>query len=166
MNRVNELRKKMGYSQQKLAKILNVHQTAISQWETGRTCPDIEVATKMSKIFNVSLDYLLGNKEKKSPELNIKNILPIKTKKVPLLGDIACGKPIWAEQTHGEFISVSNDVDADFCLRASGDSMIGARIYDGDIVFNRLPLDHQRLHIPPAFLSLYLCAYVTTLYTS
>lgn len=135
MNRVNELRKKMGYSQQKLAKILNVHQTAISQWETGRTCPDIEVATKMSKIFNVSLDYLLGNKEKKSPELNIKNILPIKTKKVPLLGDIACGKPIWAEQTHGEFISVSNDVDADFCLRASGDSMIGARIYDGDIVF-------------------------------
>ena len=135
MNRVNELRKKMGYSQQKLAKILNVHQTAISQWETGRTCPDIEVATKMSKIFNVSLDYLLGNKEKKSPELNIKNILPLKTKKVPLLGDIACGKPIWAEQTHGEFISVSDDIDADFCLRASGDSMIGARIYDGDIVF-------------------------------
>ena len=83
----------------------------------------------------MSVDYLLGNKEKKSPELNIKNILPIKTKKVPLLGDIACGKPIWAEQTYGEFINVSDDVDADFCLRASGDSMIGARIYDGDIVF-------------------------------
>lgn len=60
MNRIQELRKKHGLSQQRLAQSLNVHQTAISQWETGRTTPDIEVATTMSQIFGVSLEYLLG----------------------------------------------------------------------------------------------------------
>ena len=63
MNRINELRKSNGFSQQKLAEILNVHQTAISQWETGRTTPDIELASKMAQIFGVSLEYLLGKDE-------------------------------------------------------------------------------------------------------
>lgn len=60
MNRVKELRKSNGYSQQKLAEILKVHQTAISQWETGRTSPDIDTARDMAELFNVSLEYLLG----------------------------------------------------------------------------------------------------------
>lgn len=135
MNRVKELRKKSGYSQQKLAKILNVHQTAISQWETERTSPDIDIASKMAALFGVSLDYLLGREEQDF--MTVDNIFPMKTKKVPLLGDIACGVPIWAEEQRGEFVSVSDDIDADFCLRAKGDSMTGARIYDGDIVFIR-----------------------------
>lgn len=135
MNRVKELRKKSGYSQQKLAKILNVHQTAISQWETERTSPDIDIASKMAAVFGVSLDYLLGREEQDF--MTVDNIFPMKTKKVPLLGDIACGEPIWAEEQRGEFVSVSDDIDADFCLRAKGDSMTGARIYDGDIVFIR-----------------------------
>lgn len=63
MNRINELRKSNGFSQQKLAEILNVHQTAISQWETSRTTPDIELASKMAQIFGVSLEYLLGKDE-------------------------------------------------------------------------------------------------------
>lgn len=135
MNRVKELRKKSGYSQQKLAKILNVHQTAISQWETERTSPDIDIASKMAAVFGVSLDYLLGREEQDF--MTVDNIFPMKTKKVPLLGDIACGVPIWAEEQRGEFVSVSDDIDTDFCLRAKGDSMTGARIYDGDIVFIR-----------------------------
>ena len=135
MNRVKELRKKSGYSQQKLAKILNVHQTAISQWETERTSPDIDIASKMAAVFGVSLDYLLGREEQDF--MTVDNIFPMKTKKVPLLGDIACGEPIWAEEQRGEFVSVSDDIDADFCLRAKGDSMTGARIYDDDIVFIR-----------------------------
>lgn len=134
-NRIKELRLKNKETQVSLAKFLGVAQNTLSYWEQGKYDVDTQSLQKIADHFNVSVDYLLGNKEKKSPELNIKNILPIKTKKVPLLGDIACGKPIWAEQTYGEFINVSDDVDADFCLRASGDSMIGARIYDGDIVF-------------------------------
>lgn len=132
---LKKLRISNNETQNDLANFLGVSRTTYLKYENGLHEPSFETLTKLADHFNVSVDYLLGNKEKKSPELNIKNILPLKTKKVPLLGDIACGKPIWAEQTHGEFISVSDDIDADFCLRASGDSMIGARIYDGDIVF-------------------------------
>ncbi len=57
---LKELRKKNNISQQKLASLLNVHQTAISQWETDRTSMDLDTAKKVAKIFNVSVDYLLG----------------------------------------------------------------------------------------------------------
>jgi repressor LexA len=64
-----------------------------------------------------------------------RGILPISVKRLPLLGDIACGEPIYASEEHDSFISTDIGLDADFCLRAHGDSMVGARIYDGDIVF-------------------------------
>ena len=63
------------------------------------------------------------------------NIFPIKTKKVPLLGTIAAGIPIYADENFDGYRECTEDVDADFCLKIQGDSMIGARINDGDIVF-------------------------------
>ena len=63
------------------------------------------------------------------------NVFELKTKKVPLLGEIACGQPIYADEVHGEFYTTTNALNADFCLQARGDSMINARIFDGDIVF-------------------------------
>lgn len=65
------------------------------------------------------------------------NIKPIKLKRFPLLGDIACGQPIFADEDKESFVMADTDITADFCLRAKGDSMIEARIYDGDIVFIR-----------------------------
>ena len=50
---------------------------------------------------------------------------------------VAGGTPIYATSEYGSFCTPGNDIDADFCLCASGDSMIGARIFDGDIVFIR-----------------------------
>jgi repressor LexA len=61
----------------------------------------------------------------------------ISTKKLPLLGRIACGAPIYDTSEYGSFCTPGADIEADFCLTASGDSMIGARIFDGDIVFIR-----------------------------
>lgn len=53
----------------------------------------------------------------------------------PLYGDIACGEPIYVDgQLHG-YIETDVKVKADFCIRAKGDSMIGDRICDGDLVF-------------------------------
>ena len=52
-----------------------------------------------------------------------------------MLGDIACGEPIYANEDRESYVLAGTDIDADFCLKAKGDSMIGARIYDGDIVF-------------------------------
>ena len=66
---------------------------------------------------------------------NASNIFPIERKKIPLLGKIACGKPIMSEEIFDGYVQCNGNVHADFCLRAEGDSMIGARIYDGDIVF-------------------------------
>lgn len=63
------------------------------------------------------------------------NLFTIEKKKIPLLGDIACGKPIYADEDRESYVIAGTDINADFCLRARGDSMIGARILDGDIVF-------------------------------
>ncbi len=58
-------------------------------------------------------------------------------KRFPILGQIACGNPIFAEQNYETYVDASADIKADFCLIAQGDSMIGARIQDGDVVFIR-----------------------------
>lgn len=59
MENIRKLRKCKKISQQELAEKLNVHQTAVSQWESGRTTPDIEVAYKLAEFFNVSVDVIL-----------------------------------------------------------------------------------------------------------
>lgn len=57
--------------------------------------------------------------------------------KRPLVGAIACGEPITAEQNIEDYVDVPADVRCDFCLRCQGDSMIDANIQDGDIVYIR-----------------------------
>ena len=63
------------------------------------------------------------------------NIIPITTRKIPLIGEIACGSPIVADEQFESYVECGTDVKADFALRCKGDSMINARILDGDIVF-------------------------------
>lgn len=59
---------------------------------------------------------------------------PLAAKRLPMLGEISCGVPTFANEEHDGYVITAN-IDADFCLTAHGDSMTGARIYDGDIVF-------------------------------
>ncbi len=61
MNRIKELRKGRRLSQAQVAAALKVHQTAVSQWETGRTEPDMDSARMLSDFFGVTIDYLLGH---------------------------------------------------------------------------------------------------------
>lgn len=66
------------------------------------------------------------------------NIIPMpQTRKIPLLGTIACGEPITAVENIEEYISIPKDISGDFALTCKGDSMINARIFDGDIVYIR-----------------------------
>lgn len=58
-------------------------------------------------------------------------------RKIPLVGTIACGEPILAEGNIEEYIDIPKHVKADFALACKGDSMINARIFDGDIVYIR-----------------------------
>lgn len=74
MNRFRELRIAHGFKTQKeLADALFVNQTAVSQWERGATRPTAEMQMKLSKLYNVSIDYLLGNDtmETKNPADNV-----------------------------------------------------------------------------------------------
>lgn len=73
-----------------------------------------------------------------NPEtIKISNIYPIELKKFPMLGEIACGKPKYTNEDRESYVIAGTDIKADFCLKASGDSMVNARIFDGDIVFIR-----------------------------
>lgn len=66
MNRLKELRLENGYkSQQDLAKVLFVNQTAVSQWERGITIPTPQTLIKLSKIYGVSIDYILGTSDER-----------------------------------------------------------------------------------------------------
>lgn len=70
--------------------------------------------------------------------LLIDNIIPMpQMRKVPLIGSIACGAPILAEEHIEEYIDIPKHISADFALTCKGDSMINARIFDGDIVYIR-----------------------------
>ena len=138
MERLKELRLKKKLLQKDVADYLGVNRTTYVKYETGASQPDNDTLSRLADFFGVSVDYLLGrenNIAKQDPLPEYSNIFRIEKKRYPLLGDIACGKPLFADEGHESFVLAGSAVDADFCLRAKGDSMTGARIYDGDIVF-------------------------------
>lgn len=137
-NRIRELRQSKKITQVELAKYLSVSQGTLSFWEQGKYEPDNKSLTKIADYFGVSVDYLLGKTTKKAAldgDFEKYGLLPIKMRKFRVLGEIACGKPVYADEDRETLILADADIDADFCLYARGDSMTGARIMDGDIVF-------------------------------
>ena len=142
--RIKHLRLKKGITQTELADVLKTTKQNIYKYENGiiTNIPSDKIE-EIARYFQVSPSYLMGWEENESAEpdeLNIliqkyDNIKPIKLKRFPLLGEIACGKPIFADEDKESFVMADMDIRADFCLRAKGDSMINARIQNGDIVF-------------------------------
>lgn len=143
--RLRELRNIKGLSQQQLADIVGMSKSSINMYERGDREPGLELLEAFADYFNVDMDYLMGktNTPRKSfitdennySSLERYGIRTTKTKKFPMLGNIACGEPIYCNEEYETFIEASADINADFCLTANGDSMINARIFDGDIVF-------------------------------
>lgn len=70
MNNIRNARIKANLKQSELATMLNVGQTTISNWETGYSAPDLESLRKLSDIFKISIDELLGNKKAPAVEQN------------------------------------------------------------------------------------------------
>lgn len=129
-----------------LSERTGISKGAISSYINGNFSPKQQNIYKMASILDVSPSWLMGfdvpMEKQYEQQLDIysaKNILPIKksTKKVPLLGTIAAGPPILAEENIEEYIDIDEKVNADFCLRVAGDSMINANIKPGDLVFIR-----------------------------
>ena len=126
------LRTQKGLTQDQAATLLGVSKSTVSMYERGERVPPYDMMEKISEAFDVDMNHLYG-KETRSDEPG--NLRPVRTKRFPMLGEIACGEPIFANEEHETFVDGSAEIDADFCLTAKGDSMIGARIQNGDVVF-------------------------------
>lgn len=121
-------------SQAALAKELGLSASTISMYEVGQREPDFETEEKIADYFNVDLNTLRG-KDIEDDGLDKYGIQKVKFRNIPILGEIACGEPIITNQT-AEYLTVEDAPDAaDLVLIAKGDSMINARIMDGDYVF-------------------------------
>jgi repressor LexA len=124
-----------GLSYGDLASITKIPKSAIQRYATGQTEKiPIDRVILLANALNTTPQAILGwdiAPDKPLPP----NLQPLpKMKKVPRLGVIACGEPILAEENIEGYDSIPEYVTADFTLTCHGDSMIGARIHDGDIV--------------------------------
>lgn len=131
---IKKLRKENGYSQEELGRLLGVQRAAVNKWECNKVKNlKRETIKKLSEIFNVPPSSFIDDEY-----LSYTNIISLpKMSRIPILGTIACGTPILAtENLEGE-TTIPEDIKADFALRCSGDSMIDARIHNGDIVYIR-----------------------------
>lgn len=91
---------------------------------------NLETLKSIAKALNVTIDYLIYGKE--NPFVDFTSIKKIT---VPILGTVACGKPIYAEEHLECYVESIGNIHPDFALWAKGDSMVEARINDGDLVF-------------------------------
>lgn len=136
-DKIRKARKAAGMTQRQLAEKINVSNTSISNWEKNLSRPDPDTIQHLCWALNVQPNYFF---EVESPKLP-SNILPLpKMKRWKVLGGTACGEPIFKELDE-ESILAPADLDADFVFRCIGDSMINARIFDGDIVFVKSGVD-------------------------
>ena len=129
-------RQELGLTLEEVGDYVGVGKSTVRKWEHGEieNMKRVKIALR-SKILKLSpLTFFTGEVEYGVPD----NIVPLpKMKKIPLLGTIACGEPILATENIEALINADEDLNADFALRCKGDSMINARIFDGDIVYIR-----------------------------
>ena len=145
-DRFRQLRNQKGLTQMELSKLLKISKSSVNMYERGEREPSLETLELIADIFNVDMDYLLGKSDCPNRTSSIfssysdlpKNIIRLpEMRKIPLLGPIACGAPILAEEHIEDYVDIPKNIHADFALTCKGDSMINARIFDGDIVYIR-----------------------------
>ena len=119
----------------RLAELVGYDRSMITKIEQGKVDLTQSKISAIAKALQTTTMKLMGDEEGDDTP---SNILPLpKTRKIPLLGTIACGEPILATENVAEYVDMDTDIHADFALRCNGDSMINARIFDGDIVYIR-----------------------------
>ena len=141
VGKIRALANKQGLSLPALEAKLNLGNGTISRW--NKSAPNTDKLTRVADFFHVSMDYLLGRKAITTLDIDrelasFENVIPVPNmNKVPLIGAIACGAPILADEHIEDYVDIPAHISADFALTCKGDSMINARIFDGDIVYIR-----------------------------
>ena len=130
---IKRLRTDAQLSQAELGKIAGVTDKAVSTWEADIKTPRMGAVEKMAAYFGVPKSAILDDVYQ-APVPVPPGLEPLpEMATVPLIGDIACGTPITAEQNVVDRIGVPATWRADYALTCHGDSMV-PKIQDGDIV--------------------------------
>ena len=116
--KLKELLKKKGKTQSQMSREMGIAVTTISGWMLGEKYPSLKNQQRLAEYFDVPRQALLSN--------NVPSLTP-RTKRVPILGSIACGEPMFCEENiEGYMYDYSDKLTNDnfFYLRANGDSMM------------------------------------------
>lgn len=122
---------------------IKLNKNDLSQYVNGKVEPGQMKLAILGEALGVSEAWLMGYDDvSQNRDISLEsliedydNIKPVTLKRFPMLGEIACGEPIFADEDKEHCVMADMEINADFCLTAKGDSMINARINDGDIVF-------------------------------
>lgn len=137
---IKKIRLEHGLSQAELGKIAGVSDKAVSTWELGTKIPRMGAVEKMANYFGITKSAIVDD----TPAATTSRPIPPgfepmpKMKKIPLIGAIACGEPITAEQNIEKMVDVPENIRCDFSLTCHGDSMVDAGIHDKDVVYIRI----------------------------
>lgn len=133
-DRIHNRRKELDLTLEYVGNYVGVAKSTVRKWETGYI--ENIAATRLQKlamVLNTTVEYLMDGI---TSNVIYKNIEPMpSTKPVPVIGKIACGTPIFAQENIEGYAELDQRVNADFALRCVGDSMVNAHIFDGDLVF-------------------------------
>ena len=131
--RLKLARKKKGMTQKQLAEIIGAKHNSVSNWEKDQNKPDTRTIRRLCAELEITPSYLISG----SGDEAVENVYPVSARRIPLVGEIACGRPIFCNRDYESYVEAGSEIHADFAVRARGESMINARIKDGDIVFIR-----------------------------
>lgn len=136
MNRLQQLRRDAGMNMKEAAQALGMPYTTYVNYEKGTREPSSEVLIKIATYYRTSIDFIVGKTDIRDKETSSipSGFEPLpQMVSVPLVGTIACGTPILAEENIEAHIGIPAAWRADFALTCKGDSM-QPKIQDGDIV--------------------------------
>jgi len=132
--RLKKARKDRGFTQRELADRIGAKHNSVSNWEHGQNMPDPDTISAICYALRVDANYFFDDLRREVPV----GLEPLPSfRRVPIVGAIACGAPILAEENVQGYADMPENIRADFVLRCIGDSMIDARIHDGDLVYIR-----------------------------
>lgn len=123
-------------SRRQICDELGFNYYTFSDWVNAKKYPRMDKVEQLAEYFGIKKSDLIEEANSTSL-LEYSNLIPLpKVRNIPLIGEIACGDPILAEQNIADHVPVPEHIHgADFALTCKGDSMINARIFDGDIVY-------------------------------
>lgn len=134
--KIAELRRDRGINQEQLSEMANLSRVTIAKYESGRIEPGAQALSRIADALSVSTDELLCRVDKLPP------FVPVSRSGVPVIGSIACGRPITAEQNVTGYADLPENVFADFALKCKGESMTPT-LAEGDLVLIRQTPDIQ-----------------------